>query len=45
MSPLEHQEERFFWLKLDSYREQEGWVEGKLEFLIRVRENPLIQGW
>lgn len=38
-TPLEQQEERLFWLKLDSYGEQEGWVEGKLEFLIRVWEN------
>jgi hypothetical protein len=33
---LEHREERLVLWKLDSYRQQEGWVEGKLEFLIRV---------
>jgi hypothetical protein len=36
---LEHREERLVWWKLDSYREQEGWVDGKLEFLIRVWES------
>jgi hypothetical protein len=40
---LENREVRLVWWKLDSYREQEGWVEGKLEFLLRIWESGLIR--
>jgi len=42
-TPLENREERLVWWKLDSYREQIGWVENKPEFLLRIWESGKIR--
>ena len=42
-TPLEHVENRFLFWK-DVYEESKGWVEGKLEFLMRIRANGEISG-